>query len=148
MELLNTAVLTGFLLVMLLSGFLIPPFLVNKILRIRNKTANRTAILLLFAFMGILVTNMMINAVTLAAGNETIIVMPWTNCAAIIPPCGASCMNEGGGWIETNLCSFAQMLEYYFIIFGLATLIWRDIRREETKKKHHQPVHSPHHAQH
>jgi len=142
MELLNLVVLTGFILVMLLSGFLVCPYIVNKVLKIKNKIANRTAILLLFAFMGIFVTNIMINTGMLSAGAQAMIVMPWTNCATMIPSCGSSCMSEPGKWAETSLCGFAQRLEYLFVIMGLGTLIWRDFRREETKKKHHQPVHA------
>jgi hypothetical protein len=142
MDLLNTLVLAGFLLVMLLSGFLIPPYLVNKVLKIKNKIANRTSILLLFAFMGILVTNIMVNAVMLTSGAQAMMVMPWTNCATMRPSCGTACMNETGGWTETSLCGFAQRLEYLFVVIGLGTLIWRDLRRSETKKKHAQPVHT------
>jgi hypothetical protein len=149
MDLFNTLVLAGFFFVMLFSGFLVPPYVVNKVLKIKDKTANRTVALLLFAFMGIFLMNIMINAVLLTAGAQAMIVMPWTSCATMIPTCGSSCINDVGGWTEMSLCGFAQRVEIVFFVLGLGTLIWRDFRREETKKKHTQPVHAnPAHQHH
>lgn len=145
MDAFTPIILACFILVMLLCGYLLPPYTVNKVLRIKNKIANRTLTLILYIIMGLFLTNLMINLTLYQAGLSMITVTPTTDCGSIrlsgpgyVLPLGAD---------EIVLCGFAQVFQYIFVFMGLGTLIWRDIRRDQEKKKHPHIAHT-HHATH
>lgn len=145
MDVFTPIILACFILVMLLCGYLLPPYTVNKVLRVKDKITNKALTLLLYIIMGIFLTNLMVNLTLYQAGLSMITVTPATDCGAI--------RLSGPGYIlplaadEIVLCGFAQVFQYVFVFLGLGTLIWRDIRTNQEKKKHSH-LHAHHSAQH